>query len=45
MHCDPRQALSDGEQSLTPEEFAGLMTRVRAVAGAVGRSCLWESNA
>ena len=37
VHNDPRHALSDGQQSLTPEQFAGLMDRLRPVAAAVGR--------
>lgn len=31
MHPHPEQALSDGDQSLTPEAFAGLVRRVRAL--------------
>ncbi len=38
VHTNPSQALSDGGQSLKPERFADLVTRVRAVAEAVGRS-------
>jgi 3-deoxy-7-phosphoheptulonate synthase len=38
VHPNPAAALSDGAQSLTPSQFADLMTRVRAVARAVGRS-------
>ena len=37
VHPCPEKALSDGQQSLTPEEFAGLMAQVRVIAGAVGR--------
>jgi 3-deoxy-7-phosphoheptulonate synthase len=37
VHPCPEKALSDGQQSLTPEEFAGLMAQVRIIAGAVGR--------
>jgi len=37
VHPCPEKALSDGQQSLTPEEFAGLMEQVRVIAGAVGR--------
>jgi 3-deoxy-7-phosphoheptulonate synthase len=36
-HNDPDLALSDGEQSLTPAEFAKLITSCRAIARAVGR--------
>ena len=38
VHPTPATALSDGEQSLTPDDFAGLMERVREVASAVGRT-------
>ncbi len=38
VHPDPSQALSDGEQSLTPAMFEQLMLQVRAVAAAVGRT-------
>ena len=38
VHPDPEKALSDGEQSLTPQLFQQLMRDVRAVANAVGRS-------
>jgi 3-deoxy-7-phosphoheptulonate synthase len=37
VHPAPDRALSDGHQSLTPAEFAGLMTQVRVIAGAIGR--------
>ncbi|NLX43765.1 MAG: 3-deoxy-7-phosphoheptulonate synthase [Chloroflexi bacterium] len=37
VHPHPDQALSDGPQSLRPDHFAQLVTRVRAVAQAVGR--------
>jgi 3-deoxy-7-phosphoheptulonate synthase len=37
VHPCPEKALSDGQQSLTPDEFAGLMQQVRVIAGAVGR--------
>jgi len=36
VHPDPDHALSDGPQSLTPENFRRLMERVRAVALAAG---------
>jgi 3-deoxy-7-phosphoheptulonate synthase len=36
-HPDPDQAVSDGDQSLTLPQFAELMSRVRAMAEAVGR--------
>ena len=38
VHPHPDQALSDGDQSLTPDEFARFMTAVRAMAAAVDRT-------
>jgi len=38
VHHDPDQALSDGAQSLFPEQFTELMGQLRMIAGAVGRS-------
>ena len=35
VHNDPKHALSDGEQSLTPEEFGGLMRKISIVREAV----------
>jgi 3-deoxy-7-phosphoheptulonate synthase len=37
VHPNPKEALSDGAQSLTPDRFATLMEELRAVAQAVGR--------
>ncbi len=37
VHADPAHALSDGAQSLTPEQFAKLVKQVEAVTRAVGR--------
>jgi len=37
VHIDPTHALSDGAQSLTPEQFAKLVGQVKSVAEAVGR--------
>ena len=37
VHQDPAHAISDGRQSLTPEDFADLVIKVRAVAEAVDR--------
>lgn len=37
VHNDPKHALSDGQQSLTPEQFTALMGRLRPVAAAIGR--------
>ncbi len=38
VHPRPEQALSDGQQSLTPKEFEELMRQVRVIAGAIGRA-------
>ncbi len=38
VHPRPEQALSDGQQSLTPREFEELMRQVRIIAGAIGRA-------
>ena len=37
VHHDPEHALSDGAQSLYPDQFAQLMTELRIIAPAVGR--------
>lgn len=37
VHCSPDKALSDGAQSLWPEQFAELMEQLRIIAPAVGR--------
>jgi 3-deoxy-7-phosphoheptulonate synthase len=37
VHCDPEKALSDGAQSLFPEQFSCLMDELRMIAPAVGR--------
>jgi len=37
VHPEPHKALSDGPQSLTPEDFDSLMAELRTVAAAVGR--------
>ena len=37
VHCDPDKALSDGAQSLYPEQFTQLMEQLRMIAPAVGR--------
>jgi 3-deoxy-7-phosphoheptulonate synthase len=37
VHPDPDRALSDGGQSLFPEQFAGLVGELRAIAQAIGR--------
>jgi 3-deoxy-7-phosphoheptulonate synthase len=38
VHPDPDHALSDGAQSLFPEQFDELMDQVRMIADAIGRS-------
>ena len=38
VHHDPDQALSDGAQSLYPEQFRELMVQLRLIASAVDRS-------
>jgi len=37
VHQDPERALSDGAQSIFPDQFARLMDEVRVIAPAVGR--------
>jgi 3-deoxy-7-phosphoheptulonate synthase len=37
VHPNPEEAMSDGEQSLYPENFAALMKEIEKVAEAVGR--------
>lgn len=37
VHNDPQHALSDGNQSLLPEEFASLVRQVKSIAEAVDR--------
>ena len=37
VHNDPAHALCDGAQSITPDQFAALMGKVRSVAACVGR--------
>jgi 3-deoxy-7-phosphoheptulonate synthase len=38
VHCDPTTALSDGKQSLFPDQFAALMRDLAPFAHAAGRS-------
>jgi 3-deoxy-7-phosphoheptulonate synthase len=47
VHNDPDKALSDGMQSLFPEQFEELMTQVRQIAPVVGRNItpIGEHNA
>jgi 3-deoxy-7-phosphoheptulonate synthase len=37
VHTNPEEALSDGEQSLRPNDFKKLMKELQPVALAVGR--------
>jgi 3-deoxy-7-phosphoheptulonate synthase len=37
VHNDPAHAMTDGAQSLTPEQFVGMMKNVRRIAAAVDR--------
>lgn len=38
VHPKPTEALSDGPQALVPQQFEEMMTQLRAIAPAVGRS-------
>jgi 3-deoxy-7-phosphoheptulonate synthase len=38
VHPNPDRALSDGGQSLFPDQFARLVVELRAITGAIGRS-------
>lgn len=38
VHCDPDKALSDGAQSLYPDQFDELISQVRQIAAVVGRT-------
>ncbi len=38
VHNDPKNALCDGAQSITPEQFDALMDKLRAMAQVVGRA-------
>jgi len=38
VHPNPDRALSDGGQSLYPDQFARLVTELRAISSAIGRS-------
>jgi 3-deoxy-7-phosphoheptulonate synthase len=38
VHPEPDRALSDGAQSLFPDQFSQLVSELRAVAAAIGRS-------
>ncbi len=38
MHPDPKSALSDGSQALTPEQFNGMMVELQALGRAIGKT-------
>jgi 3-deoxy-7-phosphoheptulonate synthase len=38
VHPDPDRAVSDGAQTLRPEQFSEMLQQVRAIAAAIGRS-------
>jgi len=38
VHCDPDRALSDGMQSIVPDEYEQLIREVRQIAGVLARS-------
>lgn len=38
VHPDPDRALSDGAQTLRPDQFSEMMRQIRAIAAAVGRA-------
>tara|TARA_B100000929_G_scaffold290465_1_gene284123 strand:- start:1490 stop:2539 length:1050 start_codon:yes stop_codon:yes gene_type:complete len=42
VHCNPDQAMSDGAQSLYPDQFDRLMGELRIIAPAIGRSICRE---
>jgi len=42
VHTDPDRALSDGAQSMFPEQFDRLMAELRIIAPAIGRSICLE---
>jgi len=42
VHTDPDHALSDGAQSLYPNQFDGLMAELRIIAPAIGRAICLE---
>ena len=37
VHPNPSEALSDGPQSLNPDEYQDMLARVRPLAAAMGR--------
>ena len=38
VHHDPEKAMSDGPQSLFPDQFEELMEQLRQIAPAIGRT-------
>ena len=38
VHPDPPSAVSDGAQSLTPDQYDALVVELETIAGAIGRS-------
>jgi 3-deoxy-7-phosphoheptulonate synthase len=42
VHCDPDHAMSDGAQSMFPNQFDRLMAELRIIAPAIGRSICLE---
>jgi 3-deoxy-7-phosphoheptulonate synthase len=38
VHPDPDHAVSDGPQTLPPDQFSEMMKQVRAIAAAIGRT-------
>lgn len=40
VHADPPRAMSDGAQSLYPEQFATLMEQIGVIANAIGRGVI-----
>jgi 3-deoxy-7-phosphoheptulonate synthase len=42
VHSDPDEALKDGAQSLTIDQFRDLIPQVQGIAGALGRSLITE---
>ena len=44
VHCDPDHALSDGAQSLYPDQFDDLVSQVRQIAPVVGRSVAFPAG-
>lgn len=45
VHPSPDRALSDGAQSLTPDQFEALMEEVRAIGRAIGRDAVQPAGA